>query len=48
MVPVAFEGTVFGCLELLNPVLPGGFDRAQLELVEMVAAALSSRLVDPG
>lgn len=43
-VPVAYEGRVFGCLELLNPVLPGGYDRAQLELVEMVADALADRL----
>lgn len=47
-VPVAFEGQVYGCLELLNPVLPGGFDRAQLEVVEMLADALASRLADQG
>ena len=45
-VPVAFEGRVFGCLELLNPLLPGGFDRAQLEVVELVAGALAERLAD--
>ena len=45
-VPVAFEGRVFGCLELLNPILPGGFDRTQLEIVEMVAGALAERLAD--
>jgi hypothetical protein len=45
-VPVAFEGRIFGCLELLNPLLPGGFDRAQLEVVELVAGALAERLAD--
>ncbi len=43
-VPVAYEGTVFGCLELLNPLLPGGYDRGQMELVEMVVDSLAGRL----
>ncbi len=47
-VPVAFEGRVFGCLELLNPVLPGGYDRQQLELVEMVVDSLAGRLATEG
>ena len=43
-VPVAMEGVVFGCLELMNP--PEGilFTRNHIELVEMVAAALADRL----
>ncbi|RME24423.1 MAG: GAF domain-containing protein [Deltaproteobacteria bacterium] len=47
-VPVAYEGRVFGCLELLNPLLPGGYDRPQLELVEMVADTLAARLATEG
>lgn len=43
-VPVAMEGRVFGCLELLNPKSPGGFDRAQVELVELIAGNLAERL----
>ncbi|NOY25635.1 MAG: GAF domain-containing protein, partial [Oligoflexia bacterium] len=45
-VPVAFERQIFGCLELLNPVLPGGFDRSQVQRVELVADALAGRLAD--
>lgn len=43
-VPVAMEGEVYGCLELMNP--PEGilFNRNHIELVEMVAAALADRL----
>lgn len=44
-VPVAMEGRVFGCLELLNPLSPGGFDRAQVELVELIAGSLAERLM---
>ncbi len=46
-VPVAMEGRVFGCLELLNPLSPGGFDRAQVELVELIAGSLAERLMAP-
>ena len=43
-VPVAYEGQVFGCLELLNPTRPDGFDRTQMETVERFANALAIRL----
>lgn len=43
-VPVAMEGEVFGCIELVNP--PHGilYDRTHIELVELVAGALADRL----
>lgn len=43
-VPVALEGQVYGCLELLNPLGPRGFDRAQVEVVELLAGGLAERL----
>lgn len=44
-VPVAYEGFVYGCLELLNPPNGAAFTRSDLELVELVTAALADRLV---
>ena len=44
-VPVAFEGTVYGCLELVNPPEDLSFTRIHIELMELVAAALADRLV---
>lgn len=43
-VPVALEGRVYGCLELLNPLGPRAFDRAQVEVVELLAGGLAERL----
>ena len=42
-VPVALEGTTFGCLQLSNPVA-GTYLRSQLGTLELVAAALADRL----
>lgn len=44
-VPVAMEGEVFGCLELMNPPPGFAFNRVHIELVEMVAGTLADRLV---
>lgn len=44
-VPVALEGDVYGCLELVNPPEGLAFTRTHIELVELVAGALADRLV---
>lgn len=44
-VPVALEGDVYGCLELVNPPEGHAFTRTHIELVELVAGALADRLV---
>jgi len=44
-VPVAMEGDVFGCLELMNPPIGSSFNRIHIELVELVAGTLADRLV---
>lgn len=46
-VPVTCDRQVHGCLELLNPLVPGGFDERAVALVEAVATALSRRLSSP-
>lgn len=46
--PVAFEGRVWGCLELLNPVSSEGFPRAALGEVGLLASALGERLARSG
>lgn len=46
-VPVAEDGHVHGCLELLNPLLPGGFDPDALATVEALADVLARRLTAP-
>jgi len=42
--PVALEEARYGCLELLNAAEDVSFDRAQLELVSMIADSLAERL----
>ena len=42
--PVALEAARYGCLELLNASEDVSFDRAQLELVSMIADSLAERL----
>lgn len=46
-VPVLGERRVRGCLELLNPLIPGGFDERAVAVVEAVATALARRLSSP-
>lgn len=43
-VPVAMEGEVYGCLELINPPPNRPYNRADIEHIEIVAGALADRL----
>lgn len=43
-VPVALDGKVFGCLELINAVSEGGFTRSDMSDACIVADALAQRL----
>lgn len=46
--PVASDGMLFGCLELLNPPPGGRYTRAQLEQVEIISNTLGERLFRAG
>ncbi|MCB9793850.1 MAG: GAF domain-containing protein [Alphaproteobacteria bacterium] len=48
VVPVTYESTLFGCVELLNAAQPAGFRGEHLEAMEVVAYTLGERLYRAG